>query len=46
MLQYPILPNDLQIRIVTEEWVGQLERSGKRLLGKETAGAEPKNLDV
>ena len=46
MLQHPVRPYYLQVRIVTQQRVGQLERIGKRLLRKEIAGADPEHLDV
>jgi len=46
MLQHPVRPNNLQVRIVAQQRVRQLKRIGKRLLRKDIAGTEPKNLDV
>jgi hypothetical protein len=41
-----VLPSDLQIRKVAEQWVRQLERLPKGLLREGMVGTDPENLDV
>jgi Resolvase, N terminal domain len=41
-----VLPSDLQIRKVAEQWVRQLERLRKGLLREGMVGTDPENLDV
>src|SRR5262249_2646270 len=46
ILQHAVVSNDPQVRIVTEQRIGQLQRIGKRLLRKDVVGAERENLHV
>ncbi len=41
-----VIPDNLQVREVAEEWVRELKRLRKRLLCEGVVSADPENLDV
>jgi len=44
--QNAVIPDNLEVRRVAEEGVGELQRLRKRLLCEGVVGADPENLDV